>query len=114
MNILSNLNKSGPCNIRQVCNRISCFGKDIRAVACDNGSIVKRNSVVYAVLHRIGLFQSSKIIPVNVYIAEIRESIRIAGKIFLIAVILHQYNICHRAVISCICAGRQLGLAVVR
>ena len=66
------------------------------------------------IYHGIGLFQSSEIIPVDIHIFQICESIRISFQEFLIAVVLHKNDVRKSAVVTCIrCCGK-LGLAVIR
>ena len=114
VNVFADLHKSGPCDVCQIVNRVSRLIQDIRAVAGNTSAVVKRNAVVHAVLHGISLLQCAEIIPVDVHAAQIREGIRIAQQKLLVAVILHQNDIRHRAVVAGIRAGRQLGLTVVR
>ena len=114
MNIFTDFHELGPCDICQIINSISCLVKDICTIACNNSTIIKRNTIVCIIYHGIGLFQFTKIIPVNVDIFQICECIRIALQIFLIAVVLHKNDIRKCAVIACICCCCQFSLAVIR
>ena len=77
MNIFTDFHELGPCDICQIIQCISCFVKDICTVACDNSTIIKRNTIMCVIYHGVGLFQFSEIIPVDSHIRQVGKGIRI-------------------------------------
>ena len=77
-------------------------------------TVIKRNTIMCVIYHGVGLFQFSEIIPVDIHIFEICESIRIALQIFLIAVVLHQNDVRKCAVITSVSCCCKFCLAVIR
>ena len=114
MNIFTDLLEFTPCDICKVIDGVSCLFQDIGTVAGDCCTIIKWNTVMCIIYHGVGLFQFSKIIPVDVHVFQICESVRIALQIFLVAVVLHQNDVRKCAVISGVCCCCKFGLAVIR
>ena len=114
VNVFSDLHEFAPCDICKIINGISCFFQDICTIAGNCCTVIKRNSVMCVIYHGVGLFQFSEIIPVNIHVFQICESIRIALQIFLIAVVLHQNDVRKCAVVTSVSCCCKFCLAVIR
>ena len=114
MKVFTDFHEFGPCDVCQIIQCISSFFKDICTIACNNSTVIKRNTIMCVIYHGVGLFQFSEIIPVDIHIFEICKCIRIALQIFLIAVVLHQNDVRKCAVVTSVSCCCKFCLAVVR